>query len=57
MREIIIVIAAVCAAIAAGCSAFAAFRLENATYTTALYGKEVDAISTFFATAGELDNY
>jgi hypothetical protein len=67
LREIIMVIATVSAAIAAIFSAFAAFRLEkatyttasrqeNATYTTALYVKEVDAISTFFATAREMDN-
>ena len=67
LREIIMVIAAICSAIAAGFSALAAFRLENATYatasrqenatyTTALYVKEVDAISTFLSTAREIDN-
>jgi hypothetical protein len=61
------VIATVCAAIAAIFSAFAAFRLEsaiyiiasrqeNATYTTALYVKEVDAISTFLSIARENEN-
>jgi hypothetical protein len=42
--------ATVFAGAAAGLSVFGALRQENATYTTALYVREVDAISTYFAT-------
>jgi hypothetical protein len=63
--EWLMVMATVFSAVAAGFSACAAFRFEtaiyatasrqeNATYTTALYVKEVDTIGTFLSTTNEL---
>jgi hypothetical protein len=49
------VIATVCAAISAIFSAVGVFRQENATYTTVLYVKEVDTITTFLSTINQLD--
>jgi hypothetical protein len=44
--DALMVIGTFMAAVAAGCSAFAAFRQEQATFTSGLYTKQLDLLAT-----------
>jgi hypothetical protein len=54
--ELWVTAATLLAAIAATASAIAAFRQERATFTSALYSKQVDAIGTYLTEAHRLGN-
>jgi hypothetical protein len=49
ISEVLMTLATLLAAVAAACSAFAAFRQETATFTSNLYSKQVDAVSALLA--------